>query len=268
MIFVRDKGRMCNNLLQYGHVYAWGREHGRQTMSMRFAYKYPYFHICHTRWHNFPTYAAVKCAAKLGLLPVASFDRPDADSARLEALMLDSRHIVVEGWQARWYDLFLKYKEEILQLFAFDTRLLQTTGRLLDSLQPHAVRLGLHIRRGDYARWHGGRFFFTDRQYIAQVRQFLAMHKGEQVQLLICGNDPTLDEDAYRQAFPQCQVVFPKGNPGEDLCLLSQCHWLMGPPSTFTLVAAMYRDTPLCWIENAEAPLAFSRFDQLFTQIK
>jgi len=102
MIFVRDKGRMCNNLLQYGHVYAWGREHGRQTMSMRFAYKYPYFHICHTRWHNFPTYAAVKCAAKLGLLPVASFDRPDADSARLEALMLDSRHIVVEGWQARW----------------------------------------------------------------------------------------------------------------------------------------------------------------------
>ena len=43
MIFVHDKGRMANNMLQYGHVYAWGREHGRQTMSMRFAYKYPWF---------------------------------------------------------------------------------------------------------------------------------------------------------------------------------------------------------------------------------
>ena len=46
MIFVHDKGRMANNMLQYGHVYAWGRAHGRTTMSMRFAYKYPWFQIC------------------------------------------------------------------------------------------------------------------------------------------------------------------------------------------------------------------------------
>ena len=45
MIFVTDKGRMANNMFQYGHVYAWGREHGRSTMSMRFAYKYPDFRI-------------------------------------------------------------------------------------------------------------------------------------------------------------------------------------------------------------------------------
>lgn len=48
MIFVLDKGCMANNMLQYGHVYAWGREHGRTTMSMRFAYKYPWFQICET----------------------------------------------------------------------------------------------------------------------------------------------------------------------------------------------------------------------------
>ena len=28
MIFVHDKGRMANNMLQYGHVYAWGRRSG------------------------------------------------------------------------------------------------------------------------------------------------------------------------------------------------------------------------------------------------
>ncbi len=48
MIFARDKSQMCNNLLQYAHVYAWGREHGRKVISMRFSYKYQYFHICHT----------------------------------------------------------------------------------------------------------------------------------------------------------------------------------------------------------------------------
>lgn len=63
MIFATDKGRMCNNILQYGHVYAWAREHDRKSVSMRFCYKYQYFKICHTRWHNFATYALAKYAA-------------------------------------------------------------------------------------------------------------------------------------------------------------------------------------------------------------
>ena len=56
MIFVRDKGRMCNNILQYAHLYAWGREHHRATLSMRFAYKYRYFHICDTPHHSMVWY--------------------------------------------------------------------------------------------------------------------------------------------------------------------------------------------------------------------
>jgi hypothetical protein len=120
MIFVHDKGRMANNMLQYGHVYAWGREHGRQTMSMRFAYKYPWFRICHTPHHNFPTYVFAKYAAKWGLIPSVHFDEEGADYSREEQMMHDSKMLMVQGWYARWYDLFLKYKPEILDLFAFD----------------------------------------------------------------------------------------------------------------------------------------------------
>ena len=84
MIFVHDKGRMANNMLQYGHVYAWGREYGCPTMSMRFAYKYPWFHICHTPYHNFPTYVFAKYAAKWGLIPTVHFDEEGADYSREE----------------------------------------------------------------------------------------------------------------------------------------------------------------------------------------
>ena len=73
MIFVTDKGRMCNNILQYGHLYAWGREHSVGTVSMRFCYKYPYFSIRHKRWHNPLTYALVKAAVKLKMMPVVEF---------------------------------------------------------------------------------------------------------------------------------------------------------------------------------------------------
>ena len=132
MIFVRDKGRLCNNILQYGHLYAWGREHGRSTMSMRFAYKYRYFRLCHTRYHNFLTYVFAKYAAKWHLLPVADFgiDAPN-DPERQEQLLLTHRHIVAEGWYARFYDLFLKYKSEILGLFQFDQFVREAPDRLL-----------------------------------------------------------------------------------------------------------------------------------------
>ena len=54
------------------------------------------------------------------------------------------------------------------------------------------------------------------------------------------------------------------------MCLLSLCDWLIGAPSTFSLMAAMYRDVPLYWIEEPEADLtdeSFKPFDYLFRRI-
>lgn len=271
MIFVHDKGRMANNILQYGHVYAWGREHGRKTMSMRFAYKYPWFHICHTSHHNFPTYLFAKYAAKLKLIPTVRFDQEEADYSCEEQQMLKRRMILVGGWYVRFYDLFLKYKQEIVGLFQFDETVRKTVEHLMASQPACDLRLGVHVRRGDYRTWQGGKYFFSDEHYVGVVRQFLRLHKGQTVQVFVCGNDPKLDEEFYRKSLHEATVCFPKGNPAEDLCLLSQCDYLIGAPSTFSLVAAMYRDLPLYWIEDAEAPLtveSFGHFDELFKQIK
>lgn len=272
MIFVRDKGRMCNNILQYGHLYAWGREHGHQTMSMRFAYKYRYFHICHTRYHNFLVYLYAKYAAKCHLLPVVSFnvDSP-SNLAQGEQMLLNHQNILAQGWYARWYDLFLKYKTEIINLFQFDKQVRQTPDRLLASLPKCNLRVGIHIRRGDYRTWYNGRYYYNDQQYIDVIKSFLAEHKNETIQLFICGNDSDLNEDVFQKAFPDMPVCFPKGNPGEDLYILSQCDRLIGAPSTFTLVASMYHDVPLYWIEDPSRPLTdndFKHFAQLFQQIK
>lgn len=84
MIFARDKSQMCNNLLQYAHVYAWGREHGRKVISMRFSYKYQYFKICHTNLTSFTWYLVAKYLAALKILPTASFKRRDCDREALE----------------------------------------------------------------------------------------------------------------------------------------------------------------------------------------
>ena len=266
MIFVRDRGRMANNILQYGHVYAWGREHGRQTMSMRFAYKYRYFHICHTHHHNFLTYLFAKYAAKAGFLPVVNFAADNADYTTAEQEMVSRKNLIVEGWYARWYDLFLKYKADIIRLFAFDDNIEQHTSKLLHE----GLRIGVHIRRGDYANFYGGRFLYSDEQYLSVIRSFIQQHPNEQITIYICGNDPNLNHDYYLQMLSHSKVIFPEGNPGQDLCLLSHCHYLIGAPSTFTLVAAMYRDTPLYWIKDPTLPVksdSFKTFDYLFQHI-
>ena len=271
--YVHDRGQMCNNILQYGHIYAWARKNGARALSMRFAYKYQYFRICHTRSHTFLTYLLAKTAARLKILPTSDFDlEPQNDEAGMDRLLRRHRRVWIDGWRVHFHDLFLRYRDEICSLFAF---LPEVENAAVQRMNPWLHRddcllLGLHIRRGDYARFLGGRYFYDDAVMQRLVSQFCHLHPEKKVEVFVCGNDPQLDAEAYRRSVPQAEFVFPNGNPGEDLCVLSHCHYLIGPPSTFSLVASMYHDVPLYWIEQAEAPLmpeSFKRFDYLFRQL-
>ena len=198
---------------------------------------------------------------------MVTFSEDKAQNRRNEDIMLQKRMLVVTGWEAHWYDLFLKYKSEILALFAFRPEIEE---KVVETMNHGDMILGVHIRRGDYATFYDGKFFFSDEQYVGVIRRFLALHPDRQVRVFICGNDPKLDKDYYRQELPLCEVVFPDGNPGEDLCLLSHCDYLIGAPSTFSLVAAMYHDRPLYWMMDADAPLSegsFRYFNDLFQHI-
>lgn len=272
MIFAKDKGRMCNNLLQYGHVYAWAREHGRRSVSMRFCYKYQYFKICHTPWHHFIVYVVAKYAAKWGLIPTVAFHDAGEDSTAKEAWMLSHRNFVVEGWYVRFYDLFVKYKQEIIDLFTFDAPITDRVRRFMtETATDGSLKLGVHIRRGDYKTWLGGRYYYDDSVYISYIRQFQSLHPHQKVTVYICSNDPHLEHEAFTRQLAGMKVVFPQGGQEDDLCLLSLCDCLIGAPSTFSLVACMYHDIPLCWMEEPDHELtdhSFGKFDTLFRNIR
>ena len=266
MMFARDKSQMCNNLLQYAHVYAWGREHGRKVISMRFSYKYQYFKICHTSLTGFGWYLLAKYMAALKLLPTASFKYRDCDREALERKMLKHRHIVVSGWFARWYDLFLKYRDEICDLFTLDEQYTapvkakmqeaEAPSSLTSPLPP--LRLGVHIRRGDYAQWRNGQYFFDDAVYAAYINKFAEMHPDKTIHVYLSTNDSQVTADAYQQLCPKVAVHHLQGSAPEDLFMLSECDYVIGPPSTFSLVAAMYRDIPLYRMDTADAaPIGF-----------
>ena len=259
MLFARDKSQMCNNLLQYAHVYAWGREHGRKVISMRFSYKYQYFHICHTSLTGFGWYLLAKYLAALKLLPTASFKHEDCDREALERMMLRHRHIVVSGWFVRYYDLFLKYRQEICDLFTLDEQyttpvkakmreaesILHLTSYILHQPSPSHLRLGIHIRRGDYATWNYGKYCYDDETYARHINRFAELYPDKEIHVYLSTNDATVTEGKYQELCPQVHIHHLQGSAPEDLFMLSECDYLIGPPSTFSLVAAMYRDIPL-----------------------
>lgn len=270
MIYVKDKGRLCNNILQFGHAYAWARENGLRAVSLRFAYKYRGFRICGTRGHNFLNYLQAKYRAHLGLIPEVSIDSPDLPAEQLDVLYDRVRRnarrgVVLSGWWVRHYDLFLKYRDEITSLFAFTG---SDTGQL-PAAEPGTVWLGVHVRRGDYSRWHGGRYFYSDGQYVACINSFIDLMKlnSKRVNVAVFTNDPKLDTDYFIRNLHRdaAELVFPFGTAVSDLQTLSACDYIMGPPSTFSLTAAMFRDRPVYFIQNPEKSLTFDDFSDFAT---
>ncbi|MBP5197074.1 MAG: glycosyltransferase [Bacteroidaceae bacterium] len=277
MIFARDKSQMCNNLLQFAHVYAYGREHGRHVLSMRFSYKYPYFHIRHTKHTSFILYLVAKIAAALRIIPTANY-KPGCNPEALERIVEKHRNVVVAGWEVRYYDLFLKYRKEICELFRIDeayTLPVKAKMRILD--EGKGLRLGLHIRRGDYAQWADGHYFYDDETYASYVNAFARMHPTEHIHVYMSTNDTEMTEERMSRLVNtgdrngSVTIHLLGGNPPEDLFMLSECDAIIGPHSTFSLVAAMYRDIPFCRMDRAKAETLsendFKLFDYWFRLI-
>ena len=126
------------------------------------------------------------------MLPVAGFHSREDNSEAMS--LLESRDwLVVEGWEVRFYNLFLKYKQEIINLFSFDNNI---SSKVMDMMnadsRPNSIKLGVHVRRGDYK---------------------------------------------------------------------------IGAPSTSSLMASMYHDTPVYWMMSDKEDIHFDTFNNMFTHI-
>jgi hypothetical protein len=239
---------------------------------MRFSYKYQYFHICHTNLTGFGWYLFAKYMAALRLLPTASFKHRDCNREALERKMLRHRNIVVSGWFVRYYDLFLKYRDEICELFTLDDQYTAPVKAKMQEAeqnsQDNILRLGVHIRRGDYAQWRDGQFLFSDEVYADHINRFADMHPGKALHVYLSTNDPSVSEEHFQKLCPKVCIHHLQGSAPEDLFMLSECDYLIGPPSTFSMVAAMYRDIPLYRMDSADAqdmtPEGFLLFEYWF----
>lgn len=276
MVFALDFGQICNNILQFGHVYAWAREHGQRCIGLRFASKYRTgFKVCHKPYYNRFVFYLVKLLAKYHVIPTIEFSEKTINQhlTEKEEVLTHSKNTLVQGWNIRHFNLFDKYYDEILDCFDFEDNIKRHVNALLHSsevnINDSVVRIGLHIRRGDY-KWLCPNYFLSTAEYCKHLQHLLTQLTAQHVVAYVCTNDNKIVPDDFNTICTStASIVFSHGDALQDLYLLSQCDYIIGAPSTYSLVACMYRKAKLSWITHTSNPVtidSFKNFDQAVRQ--
>ena len=112
------------------------------------------------------------------------------------------------------------------------------------------ILVGVHIRRTDYKAFLCGRYYFEDDVYRREMGNVQSLLSGKRDVRFVVFSDERLDESH----FSGMPCYFAHGLAVEDQWLMSQCDYLMGPPSTFSAWASFMGKVPLArmWDKDYE----------------
>ena len=170
-----------------------------------------------------------------------------------------------KGWQTRTDTRYLKQTmPELKRIFRPREEIMQKAEKMVNTLRKdNDMVVGVHIRRGDYATWNEGRFFYELEEYhqfMLRVRDLYAK-EGKRVSFFISSN-----EDFDMSLFKGCQCQrFGREPSGAilDLYTLSVCDRIMGPFSSYSRWASFIGEKPLCFLESKDQQFTDKSFSKI-----
>lgn len=164
----------------------------------------------------------------------------------------ESGLLVHAGWHFRDDETLLRELSTVRQILKVKEELAAPVAAAMQKRREVAQHwIGIHVRRGDYRNFHGGRFYFEDKTYLriaAEAAKHLGMD-GESVGLIGFSHEPL----AWPEMIGGHPVVTACGTWLEDFLAMSMCDLIIGPPSTFSGAASFARDVPWFQIKSRDA---------------
>ncbi|HEY9257253.1 alpha-1,2-fucosyltransferase, partial [Chitinophaga sp.] len=203
----------------------------------------------------------VKKGLQFKMIKSVDFDDPEK-MAEYDAYILNSGRtkFYLEGWNFRHLELAKKYRKVYQRLFAPDVDKVALEKNYLAKSEGQLL-IAVHIRRGDYKEFLDGKYFYDDAVYIRKIQELLAILDKE-YKLIIFTNDAELNEAVYRNQFSN--VIVSRNNVKTDHYLMSQCDYILGPPSTFSLWASFMGDRPYYHIDDPKEIITADKFQITF----
>jgi hypothetical protein len=205
-----------------------------------------------------PVWAAGRCAV-LDIAASHDGSEEDYDLCGEDFQRLLSRHrlVVAKGWKFRAHAALKSRREDVVRLFTPHSGIRAEVERHIAQARSGCdILVGLHVRRGDYANWLGGKFFYGLDAYAAWLKAANELWPDKKVSLLVCSNENVDD----LLGLMGIQASAGPGAPITDLYALAACDFLIGPPSTFTLWASYYGGAPLHMLMEKDQQLQIAGF--------
>jgi len=165
---------------------------------------------------------------------------PALDLSGPEFLHVRQRHqnLVLWGVDFTAGILIARHGDTVRSLFRPAVRVSENIRKWRQS-HPSLAKgwVGLHVRRGDYREYEGGRHFFSLETYRGWLDFFSAQGKT----VVVCGDDARFCAELASGG----KAVPGPGGIHEDLFMLAESHGILGPPSTFSRWAAWWGRVPL-----------------------
>jgi hypothetical protein len=259
MIIISNKpGQLGNLLFIYANFLAYGIENNLAIVNPSF-YEYRSYFASTSGFsfhRNKLVYSAcyVICRVlsrlniKTAFINVMALDW--SEEVDLEkAPELKSTFCFVQGWLYRSERLLTKHRETIKDFF-------KPSASLNDKLNDffytkfsdtRETIIGIHIRRGDYKTFENGAYYYSMETYAGIIKQLSELFKDKNPHFLICSNEsvnlPNEDMTGIKMtSAPNHELL--------DMYALARCHYIAGPPSTYSMWASFYDNTPLYMIKD------------------
>lgn len=199
-------------------------------------------------------FSVVWLASKVSNLKFIRFDKdenPETNTAKLLKAFEKNETVYVGGWRFRMPELAEKHQAEMSKKYSLKSSYFENNSfvKKTSDLKSNGYTLiGIHIRRGDYKKWKGGKYYYEDEVYKNQMDQISEKlrKQGKDKQAFILFSNGPLSFEASKN------ILISKENWYIDHHIMSTCHYLIGPPSTFTLWASYVGQTKLMYIHSRD----------------
>lgn len=260
IILVTPYGQTSNKLFQFIHLDSFCREHNipfSNVFMQEFKEVYPQIPIIKP---SFPQILWLKLFSSSRLLRKI-FCLNLIDEQKLlfyQKVFIESKHTFCYGFFFRSKETTLKYRKVYQEMFNPNFDKIPLTQNWLQRDFPQQKLVAIHIRRGDYIGFEGGRYFYSDQVFLTKMQEMQDV-LNQKPKFILFTNDGNLDLSLYLNSFPN-QVILSNNKVAVDHYLLSKCDYIIGPPSTFTLWASYIGEVNLFQINDPNEKIVLSKF--------
>lgn len=154
-----------------------------------------------------------------------------ADSDTIIKKIKKGKNVYILNWSFRNEQAFINYREDIVSFFSPKENLVKNISKKIDILKnTYDILVGVHIRRGDYQYWNGGKYYFDYNTYKKWMTEayYVLREKGKLI-FIIFSNEKV--PEYFRDArFP---IAISHGNALEDQYFMSRCDYIISTRTTF-----------------------------------